>query len=116
MILINRQEKAAGVAARWHEVYFKDNDWYRYGGDKELIYKELVALGTSPTADDVDKAIGNPSWTSQYCTNCDQISENLILIGKVDYDTDSAYLCKPCCETSLKMFETALKMLSGEEK
>lgn len=115
MKLINRQEKAAGVAAHWRSSYLQGDTW-QYGIDKEQIYKKLVGLGTDPTADDVDKVIGNPSWTSQYCTNCNKTSENLILIGRVDYDTDSAYICKPCCETSLMMFETALKVFSGEEK
>lgn len=108
MQLINRQEKAAGVATCWREAYFYKDRW-SFGADKEPIYKKLVALGTSPTADEVDKVIGNPSWTSQYCTNCNQNSEDVILIGRVDYDTESAYICKPCCETALKMFK-------GEEK
>jgi len=110
--LLTRQLGANSTAKKWFDTYFQNGFWRfdtAYAKRKQEVHESLVKLGETPNPDDVDAVIGNKSWTSISCTSCRESCEEAILIGVVDYDSHSAYICKPCCET-------AFKMLSGEEK
>jgi hypothetical protein len=58
---INRE-----IAARWKVQYCAGNRWDFCNGpdSSEQIYDKLVALGGSPQKDDIDRIIGNDSWTN----------------------------------------------------
>lgn len=59
MRLITKQYLANIVKDRWKAQYYTKGEWYAYGGDKEVKYNALVALGDNPSPDDVNKVIGN---------------------------------------------------------
>lgn len=87
------------VCDRWFNTYFNKGMW-SYGPNKEVIYNKLVSLGDNKTEADVTRAIGNSSWTSLICSQCDQDNESVITISVVGYNN---YLCKECLEKALNM-------------
>lgn len=96
---ITRQGMANDAARRWHEQYHKNGD---VPGDKGEIYRALVALGPTPNPDNVDRVIGNGSWTStRICGECRREGETPQLttddrfeVGEEpDYESSTAYLC-----------------------
>ena len=85
MHVISRKSKAAKVAALWERLY----------KDKEQIHKELILLGDSPDPDEVDKIIGNKSWTSCQCNECNKEVAWVIQVGdKPDYESNTAHICE----------------------
>jgi hypothetical protein len=53
------------IAERWKAQYCRGNVW-RYCGDgkgSKQIYAELIALGDNPNPADIERIIGNDSWT-----------------------------------------------------
>lgn len=105
MNLITRKGLATKVAKRWKNSYFKNGEW-RYGEDKENIYLRLEALGSNPTPEDVNQAIGNNSWTNVRCDECDRQAAEVVQIGEdLDYESCTANVCKECLVTAIKEFE-----------
>jgi hypothetical protein len=93
MKLITRQSKANEAAGHW-----------QYGArERENIYNALIALGDSPNPDDVDRVIGNKSWTEVgECDECRKASEALIMLGEEpDYDSHTAYICINCLQSAM---------------
>ncbi len=66
-----RTALAATAAQRWHATYC---DYKGYGpGDAERkveIGRQLDELGPAPDPADVDRIIGNDSWTGTMCEIC----------------------------------------------
>jgi len=107
MHMIRRDDLAKGVADRWYETYFdKRNNQWRYDDGKRTIYEDLKALGSNPSADFVDMAIGNPTWTACRCDECDGQFEEVIEVGQPqDYESATAKLCKGCVTYALGWFD-----------
>lgn len=96
MKLIKRSEKAKEAHILWESQYFRGGVWL-YGAGKQNIHEALVALGSEPSADDVDRVIGNTSWTQCRCDECDTVCEEVIQVGQEpDYDSSTAELCFDC--------------------
>ena len=53
------------IARRWAEQYQRGRRWKYCHGDKtsQQIHAELVALGPYPDMADIERIIGNDSWT-----------------------------------------------------
>jgi hypothetical protein len=104
MKLITRKGLAPKVAARWKDTYFKNGEW-RYGEGKEDIYLRLEALGSNPTPEEVNKAIGNSSWTDVRCDECNKYVEEVVQVGEeLDYESATANICKPCLILAMEEF------------
>ena len=96
MKVITREGLAVLAADNWKQTYFRKGEW-QYGSDKEVIYYNLVKLGYNPNYEDVDKTIGNTSWTSIYCNECNESVLKAIQLGEEpDYESSTACICKPC--------------------
>lgn len=93
MILITRQSMANQAAQRWRRQYPAGS-----GEPATEIYYKLLALGATPNPDDVDRIIGNRSWTEPgYCSECDMGAAALVMVGQEpDYESSTAYLCREC--------------------
>jgi hypothetical protein len=54
------------IAARWAAQYRRGKRWKYCHGDKtsKQIHAELVALGPHPEPEDIERIIGNDTWTS----------------------------------------------------
>lgn len=106
MRLIKRKELVRGVIDNWRAAYYNGrNGTWKHGDDKRVIYEKLVALGPSASADEVDAAIGNGSWTSCRCDECDTEVEAVIQVGQEpDYESATAKLCLDCVKNALGRF------------
>lgn len=73
---------AREAAAHWRRVYFdKNRGAWRLGDDKRVIHEKLLALGSDPTPDDVDRVIGNGSWTECECDECEKKCDAIANVG-----------------------------------
>jgi hypothetical protein len=104
MRLITKQHLANITKDRWKAQYYKNGEWYAYGGDKEVKYNNLVALGDKPSPDDVNEVIGNNSWTNITCSECGESVNSAVELGEVGYDTEYVYACKDCLTKALGLF------------
>ena len=90
MELVTRQTRARKAAERWKIQY--------RSGENDVRYNKLLSLGDNPNPDDVDRIIGNTSWTSvPQCNECWAHTDMVIMIGEeLDHDSYTAYVCKEC--------------------
>lgn len=107
MRLITRESLVETVADRWYSCYYdkRKQDW-RYGDDKRVIYEKLKDLGPNASADAVDAAIGNSSWTSCRCDECDNEVEAVMEVGQEpDYESSTAKICLSCVKYALSWLD-----------
>lgn len=104
MRLITKQHLANIAKYRWKAQYYQNGEWYTYGGDKEVKYNALVALGDKPLPDDVNDVIGNSGWTKITCSECGESVVSAVELGEMGYDTEYVYACKDCLTKALELF------------
>lgn len=104
MIIINKQYLANIASIRWDEQYSTSND-----PNKVKIGNRLRALGYMPNPEDVDRVIGNSSWTQMTCEECCKcITPFVIRLGINAYnedDDDVFDICPQCLSTATEMGE-----------
>ena len=66
-MLLTKQHLVNTVDDRWKKQYYLNSSWDYYGDDKVEKYEELASLGKNKNPEDVDKIIGNSSWTRIIC-------------------------------------------------
>lgn len=98
--IITRHSLAAQAAVKWKRQYPEDK--MILSGRTKNIHEQLVALGPIPNPDDVDRIIGNNSWTRvPDCSNCNQDEglDKVIEVGQVpNYESRHVYLCATCVQ------------------
>lgn len=74
---------AATAAAKWRRVYLdeKSGEWRHGGRDKQATYMRLCELGPNPAPDEVDRVIGNGSWTECECDDCGKKCDAVADVG-----------------------------------
>lgn len=94
MKLITRQSQANSAAERWRRQYPAG----QCSADREEIYRQLCLLGAAPDPDEVDRIIGNPSWTETgTCDECGKEGGDRVEVGEEqDYESRTACLCREC--------------------
>lgn len=97
--LITKQILANDIARAWLEQYPKSE--YK-GTDKWVIYENLVKLGDNPSVDDVNKTIGNNSWTRIDCCSCDK--NDIHSAASMNIYDNSAYVCIDCINSAKSLF------------
>jgi hypothetical protein len=114
MFLKTRQANAADrVAERWKTIYYyrNRNKWMNtlVISDTESVYNQLAALGPTPNPDDVDRIIGNDTWTDPgECDECGKPNAVLVEVGELpDYESCTATICTACLEAALKLAKDA---------
>lgn len=107
MRLITRKGKATLVAAQWYRNYYRNYQWMKpnlHLGGPEAKYAELLVLGDNPDPDEVDRIIGNTSWTECRCDECNKAFEQVVQVGdEPDYESSTAKMCKGCLKAALKL-------------
>lgn len=101
MKLIKRNtEMARNAAQRFIAQYTKDDQSAYTIGRWTPIVEQLREALKKPrlTCYQVDKIIGNTSWTSLHCSECRESAETVLIVGRIGYDLEGAYLCIPCVE------------------
>lgn len=100
-MLLTKQHLVNTVDDRWKKQYYKNYSWDRYGEDKFKKYEELVNLGSNKNPEDVDKIIGNSSWTRLICNNCNKDVDAVFIFGA---NEDSLYVCDDCVSIAVEKF------------
>jgi hypothetical protein len=102
MIILTRQEQADDAPRRWKEQY----GCGRWGQDKVEIRELLNALPKPVDPNEVDRIIGNTSWTYLACSECRKDAEEVVRVGhEPDYESCTAYLCKACAKKAASIFK-----------
>lgn len=97
------ETKAATASRRWGEQYRRPNA----RAQSVKVSRELAAL-SEPAAVEVDRIIGNGSWTRTECDQCGAERVPVVVLGEPDdYESATARLCRPCVVKALGLFETA---------
>jgi len=87
-----------------------------YGTRKSDIYAGIIKLGKNPNPDDVDKAIGNKSWTITVCNECGTKNVDVVEVGEELYDDCApTHLCRDCVQKVLACFVVTSEESSPKE-
>lgn len=101
MSIRTRAWLAQHVAERWHQTYFVDGKW-RYDRDTDrLTYEKLLALGPTPTPDEV-VAIVDESWVRIRCTSCQLEVEQAWMLQTDEY---LEHICEACITLAASEFK-----------
>lgn len=103
MKVITERDKIREVLARWSNQYAR----YPIGDEKHLVTAGLRTLDLETcSANSVNKIIGNDSWTTLRCNECDENKTAIVEIGQEpDYESMTAYVCKDCIAAAGRLFE-----------
>ena len=88
---------ASNAAERW---------LCQYPNDRDGIGEKVRALGPTPNPDDVDRIIGNGSWTrTPRCSECGQDDKDCIVeLGQEpDYGSSTAWICQDCIDKASQL-------------
>lgn len=99
MELVTRNIRARTAAERWRRQY----------PDEKAKQPKLAALGDRPNPDDVDRIVGNKSWTEvPTCNECNRegLPAVVELGDKPDYDSATAWVCLDCLRKAVALAET----------
>ena len=100
-MLLTKQHLVNTVDDRWKKQYFKFSSLDYYMDYKIEKYKKLVSLGENKDLEDVNKIIGNSSWTRLICNNCNKDVDAVFIFGTDEY---SYYVCEDCVKIATKKF------------
>lgn len=105
MTLITTRDLIRGVAEKWAAQYSHNN--YRNDVEKQKIGRQLKAMDAE-TADSalVKSIIGNDSWTSLVCDECDEHVSAVVEVGaEPDYESATAKLCFDCVNQAAELIK-----------
>ena len=100
-MLLTKQHLVNTVDDRWKKQYYLNSSWNYYGEDKFEKYEDLVNLGKIKNTEDVDKIIGNSSWTRLICNHCSKDVDAVFIFGT---NEESSYVCEDCVNISIEQF------------
>lgn len=119
MYLQTTEQLVLTVAMRWKNANYHSNRWNMLNTPStnglesaEIIYKKLKALPPNTTKEDVADIIGNDSWASIICDECDLNCEAVMLLGEesnlqgvIEEDIASAFICESCLQKALSLIK-----------
>lgn len=106
MKIITSKDLAVTAAARFKERYCVNNEWREYKQAKNknaLTYFKLVDLDNTITPQQVNKIIGNTSWTTSYCNCCVEQVECVVSFEPEDSADESVEICLECLKKANEM-------------
>ena len=107
MELITRKSLAAKALSRWNAQYGErpDASQTSFIGNWRAIAIGLESLGEAPDPDEVDRVIGNGSWTECRCDECRKAVDAVVLVGEEpNYESATAMLCRDCAVQAARIF------------
>jgi hypothetical protein len=106
MKLLTPRIKASETAEAW-KLQYRIGSGSDVESDKVDVHNGLVALGLSPDPVDVDRIIGNKTWTSLHCHECDESCDVAVRLGEdPDYESSTARICLACLRKALALAES----------
>lgn len=100
MRLITIRDQIRAVPTRWRRQY----QYYPPESDKAEIGRKLDALDLETVSvAEIDRIIGNDSWTELKCDECEKKVDVLVRLGndEPDYDAHLFDICAGCLRTAL---------------
>jgi hypothetical protein len=106
MIVITTRDRIRSVADRWAQQYPDDGDARR---------AKLATLDKdNATAKDVEKIIGNASWTRLGCDECGKEVGTVVQLGEEpDYESSTADVCLECLHKAAGLTKQARRATLG---
>jgi len=106
MNLTTKREIIRRVPAHWRQTYTPFQKW---DDSKGKIAKELDRINVeTATEDDIERIIGNRSWTRMTCDECKKEVDALIQVGEPpDYESRTAQLCPECVRAAFSLANNA---------
>lgn len=109
MIVITKRQRASQALGLYEKQYKPEFIFYDGSVASEKI-KDLKALGVSPSPDDVDRVIGNTSWTECRCSECQETVNSVVLVGEEpDYESSTVYLCLKCAVAAAEILKAGVE-------
>jgi hypothetical protein len=109
MKLLTAKSQAAEAAERWKKNYFNQRTglWSStISGPAKVVYDALIALGPHPEPADVNRVIGNDSWTDNRCNECGLSGRSVVQLGdEPDYDSSTVWVCEECLAAAAAVFQ-----------
>lgn len=107
MRVMTRKKEAKSAARRWRAQYKKYWDTpHELNESTKEKYERLVELGTDPNPDEVDRIIGNDSWTCVRCRECDKRVEKAVMVGKrLDDEYPMVCVCMGCLKAAVALMK-----------
>lgn len=101
-IIKSKSYNSKHIAVRWKQQYYKSTGWTSTAShaSTEGVYLELLKLPHNCTREDVDKTIGNQSWTHILCDECTEYVETVASFGQ-EKDIN---ICEQCLRSSVAAF------------
>lgn len=102
MILKTKEQLMKSVAKRWKRQYYRNGDWGGIAGEvgSEETYKQLLKAKTKYS---VDNIIGNNSWSSFYCHECEADDVDIAVVFNHEDDYHSHTVCRKCLLEAIGM-------------
>ena len=107
MELVTTESLTTQAVAYWKEHHGDDPTFEFFDGRTAgQITKELDALGPEPKAEDINRIIGNESWTTPHrCDECEAYSSAVVRLGQEpDMASNTAHICQSCLQKALGLF------------
>lgn len=105
--IVTRQMLANRAAENWRHQYSEGKfGWKSTSMPVQPIgvHRKLIALGPTPTPEQVNAVIGNSSWTRLTCDQCGNEVDTVIVVGQAqDYESSTASLCITCLEQAYNL-------------
>lgn len=94
--LFKSEDLCKTVVQRWWQQYenFKYALWD--GATPSEIHQKLAALGDNPSAEDINKIIGNDNWTSYGCSICH--AQKVTRGIQITLDDNGLIICPDCVD------------------
>lgn len=101
------------VAERWKQQYCIHDSWSSVWPEKgpkipaNIVYDDLVSLHMygSTDLDNVDKIIGNNSWTHNTCNVCGTQSRADMIVFDINGGEYEHNVCSTCLQKSLNLLQ-----------
>jgi len=105
MLLIKKQELIDSVPKRWYKEYVSRQGLLAC--DKQGVLDKLHALEKPLNEQEVNKIIGNSSWTYLKCDVCEKETDAILCIKPLDYcpyENRGVRICNDCMVKGLNKF------------
>jgi hypothetical protein len=97
MRIIDPKALAATAAERWKYSYWRPDGRGWIVDFASGVHAQLLALGANPDPEDVNRIIGNKTWTQQWCNEPQCGGVAVVEVGQEpDYESSTANLCRDC--------------------
>ena len=108
MKIITKQNLINGFAELYKQQYcIRHGDNLASFGLKLSHNEHYEMLRNSSTEDEIEKIIGNRSWTRNKCDECQKDQETTVLLGEEpDYESATAQICLECLKKAVALLKS----------